>query len=384
MSRPLHILVLIDRDWTHPQAGGSGDNLFQHVREFVARGCRVTVVTSSYPGAAPVDRDGPVTILRRGGPYTVFPHTIWRVGRGAVPDADVVLEIMNGVTYLTPLWLRLPGVRQVHHISRGDQYVSEFGPRLGDLLGLLLESTPLRRLYRRSQFTTVSQATKGQLTALGIPAENVEVSHPGLRPEQFFEGPRAPTPTLISLGRIKRYKRVDLLLDVVDALPGVELDIVGRGDHSGALAAEIAARGLGDRVRLRGFVSEREKLELLAGAWALVTTSSAEGWGATALEAAACGTPTVALRVGGLVESISHEETGLLADDVAGLTEQVRRLVADPDLRDRLARAANERARALTWERTAGRTLELLFEQRATASRSRRSPRSRAHPARSG
>jgi glycosyltransferase involved in cell wall biosynthesis len=380
----LHVLVLIDRDWTHPQAGGSGDNLLQHVREFVAQGHRVTVVTSAYPGAAPVERDGAVTILRRGGPYTVFAHAVWRVRRGDVPDADVVLEVLNGVTYLTPLWLRLPAVRFVHHLSRGDQYVAEFGPVLGRLLGVLLETGPLRLLYRGKRFTTVSEATKAQLTGLGIPAASIEVNHPGLRPDQFAPSERAPVPSLISVGRIKRYKRVDLLLDLVERLPEVSLDVVGHGDHTEVLATEIAERGLQDRVRLRGFVEEQEKLALLASAWALVTASSAEGWGAVALEAAACGTPTVALRVGGLAEAVLHERTGSLADGLDDLEVQVRRIVEDPQLRDRLGAAALERARGLTWTHTAGRTLALLEDERATWSRSRWTPRSRGRPAPSG
>ena len=48
---PLHILVLTDRDWTHPQAGGTGANLTGYLEHWLARGHRVTVLTSGYPGA---------------------------------------------------------------------------------------------------------------------------------------------------------------------------------------------------------------------------------------------------------------------------------------------------------------------------------------------
>src|SRR5215207_10095622 len=105
-SRPLHILVLVDRDWTHPQAGGTGANLRAHVRYFTEWGHRVTIMTGSYPGAVPVEHDGPVTIHRRGGRKSVFPHAIAQVLlRRRARDADVVLEIVNGITFLTPLWL---------------------------------------------------------------------------------------------------------------------------------------------------------------------------------------------------------------------------------------------------------------------------------------
>jgi hypothetical protein len=68
----------------------------------------------------------------------------------------------------------------------------------------------------------------------------------------------------------------------------------------------------------------------------------------------------VALGIGGLAESVEHEVTGLLADDVAGLVGQAQRLVAERALRERLSRNALERARGLGWQSTAERTLELL------------------------
>ena len=141
-----------------------------------------------------------------------------------------------------------------------------------------------------------------------------------------FEEPlpaRSETPRLLYLGRLKRYKRIELLLDVVAEIPGAVLDVAGEGDHRPELEAEIARRGLADRVVLHGHVSEAEKAALYARAWVNLTASSAEGWCLTVMEAATCGTPSAALRVGGLPESIVDGETGLLADDGPGLTAAV-------------------------------------------------------------
>ncbi len=171
---------------------------------------------------------------------------------------------------------------------------------------------------------------------------------------------RSETPRLLYLGRLKKYKRIELLLDAVEAIPGAVLDIAGEGDHRPELEAEIARRGLGDRVVLHGHVTEAVKAQLYAQAWVNLTASSAEGWCLTVMEAATCGTPSVALRVGGLAESIVDGETGLLADDEAGLVAAVRRVVEEPGLRERLGAAARERAASFTWERTARETLDVL------------------------
>lgn len=363
--RPLHILILSDRDWTHPQGGGTGTNLYGQVARWIAWGHRVSVIACSHPGAAPVERIGALTLHRVGGRSTVFPRAILRQWRGLVPDADVVLEVVNGITFLTPLWLRTPSVTLVHHIHR-DHYVREMGLS-GRVAGFLLETLPLRLLYRRSQFLTISNASAVGIAAHGIPRERIEVGYIGVELDAFAPAPeaRAPEPTLLYLGRLKRYKRLEVVLEVLERNPGALLEIAGDGDHRPALEAQIQARGLAGRVRMHGHVSEQRKRELYQRAWLNVTGSSAEGWCLSVMEAAACGTPSAALAVGGLPESIDDGRTGVLADDPRDLADKVGAILGDPELRDSLGAAALERAADFSWDATAGNTLALLQAQHA-------------------
>ena len=360
-----HILLLTDRDWTHPQGGGTGANLFGQVAHWLDWGYRVTVVAGTYEGAEPVSRPAPgLELHHMGTRTTVFPRAAWAVRRGLARDADVVLEVVNGITFLTPLWCKTPRVTLVHHIHR-DHYVTELG-RKGAVAAVLAETIPLKLLYSGAPFLTISESAKRDITALGVSEEDVRVGYLGVVPfSGELPGPDA-TPRLLYLGRLKRYKRIELLLDVVEAIPDAVLDVAGEGDHRPELEAEIAARGLGDRVVLHGHVSEDEKAELYSRAWVNLTASSAEGWCLTVMEAATCGTPSAALRIGGLPESIVDGETGLLADDGPGLTAAVERLVGDHGLRETMGRAAQERASRFTWERTARESLELLQETAAT------------------
>jgi glycosyltransferase involved in cell wall biosynthesis/O-antigen/teichoic acid export membrane protein len=359
----VHILVLTDRDWTHPQGGGTGTNLFGHVSRWLAWGHRVSVIGAGYEGGASLERHGDLTMHRVGGRSTVFPRTIWKQWRGLVPDADVVLEVINGITFLTPLWMRTPRAALVHHVHT-DHYEREMG-RVGKVAGLFLETLPLKLLYPGSRFVVISHATQRDLEPFGIPPETVTVNHIGVELGAFAPGERAPQPTLLYLGRLKKYKRVEMLLDTVEALPATVLEIAGDGDHRPDLEAEIARRRLADRVRMHGHVDEATKLELLQRAWVNLTASSAEGWCLTVMEAAACATPSVAMRVGGLPESIADGLTGFLADDGAELTADVQRLVEDDGLRERMGEAAYDRAQEFTWDRTARRTLDVLEAEHA-------------------
>jgi glycosyltransferase involved in cell wall biosynthesis len=366
-SKPgLKILVLADRDWTHPQGGGSGANIQAQVTRWAAWGHRVSLIACSYPGAAAFERVNENLELHRiGGRSTVFPQAIARQWRGLVPDPDVVLEVINGVTFLTPLWLRAPHVAFVNHCHRF-HFREEMG-NPGRVAALALETLPLKMLYRRTPFVAVSRSTARELEEHGIPSDRIVVNHNGTDTEGFGPGTPARRPTLLYLGRLKRYKHIELLLDVVERVPGAVLEIAGDGDQRATIEGEIARRGLGNRVRMHGAVDAATRVALFRRAWVNLSASSCEGWGLTVMEAAACATPTVAIAAGGLTESIDHGRTGLLAHDVDELTAHTTRLIEDEVLRRRMGWAALTRARTFSWDRMASTTLSVLAAEHLAA-----------------
>ena len=356
-----HILLLTDRDWTHPQGGGTGTNLYGQVTRWLDWGHRVTVIAGTFPGAEAVSRPHErLEIHRMGSRLTVFARAAMATRRGIGAEADVVLEVINGIAFFTPLWwwLRSPTVALIHHVHQ-EHYVTELGTQ-GRVAALLLEKLPLKLLYGDTPVLTISAAARDDLIELGVEPERIHVHYMGVDPSPTPPVPRAAEPRLLYLGRLKAYKRIEVVLDVLEAIPGARLDIAGEGDHRPALEAEIAARGLGDRVTLHGHVSEDEKAHLYDGAWVSLTASSAEGWCLTVMEAALRGTPSAALAVGGLPESIVDGRTGLLADTPQELADSVAALVADDERRTQLGEAARERAEGFTWEQTARANLDVM------------------------
>jgi glycosyltransferase involved in cell wall biosynthesis len=79
------------------------------------------------------------------------------------------------------------------------------------------------------------------------------------------------------------------------------------------------------------------------------------------------GTPSVALRVGGLRVSIVDGETGFLASNVDELTERVRAVIDSPQLREQLGEVAEKRAHGFNWDATAAAYLAVLVDAAQTS-----------------
>jgi glycosyltransferase involved in cell wall biosynthesis len=192
--------------------------------------------------------------------------------------------------------------------------------------------------------------------------ELIRVIYPGIDSAHYTPdaGRRSPTPLFAYLGRLKKYKGVDLVIRAFAAVrhPSARLLIAGTGDYRPELERLAGALALHDRVQFLGFISEAEKVDLLRRAWSLAFASPKEGWGITNLEAAACGTPVVASDSPGIRESVRDGETGFLVPhgDVAAMGARLQRFADSPDLVSRLGTNGRRFAETFTWERAAADT----------------------------
>jgi len=228
---------------------------------------------------------------------------------------------------------------------------------------------PVPFVYRKSLFWALSKTTAEDLYSRGIPPERTEIIYPGFNEELLRPDPRVaktPFPSLVYVGRLKRYKRVDLIISATAKLqkkfPDIHFFVIGTGDHEKELRQQAVSLGLEKSVEFCGFVSEARKKELLQMARVGTQTSTIEGWGLGVIEAGACGTPTVASDSPGLRESVRNGETGMLVPhgDVGALTDAIARLLADDGFREKMGAAARQWARRFSWEEMARQSLRFL------------------------
>ena len=176
----------------------------------------------------------------------------------------------------------------------------------------------------------------------------------GLEPGLFHAG---------IVGRISRVKGIHFALRAMstDAVPAhVHLDIIGSGPEEDELRRYVVSQGLSGRVSFHGF--QRNVLDWIAHLDALLMPSLHEGLPYALLEAMSLGVPVVASQVGGLVEVLRHEQTGLLveAGNTDGLARALAGLARDPDLGHRLGSAAAQEQRdRYTLDRMVGDYLEI-------------------------
>jgi glycosyltransferase involved in cell wall biosynthesis len=359
----LRILVVNWQDLANPHSGGAEIHLHEVFGRLAGRGHEVTALVSGFAGGSTLaDADG-MRIHRTGGRHT-FPLAAPRFFRdrlAAIPW-DVVVEDLNKVPLFSPWWVRRPLVLLVHHLF-GATAFREASPPVAAATWAL--ERPIPRVYRGVPVQAVSGSTADDLVERGLLRADIEVIHNGVDLGFFTPDPatpRSPEPSFLYLGRLRRYKRVDLVLEALHRVRergvAATLAIAGRGDDEARLRATVARLGLGSAVRFEGFVSEERKRELLRGCWATVIASPREGWGITNVEAAACGTPAIAADAPGLRESVRDGETGILfpADDAGALAAALERLASAPAETAALGVRARRFAEGFSWERTAERT----------------------------
>jgi glycosyltransferase involved in cell wall biosynthesis len=206
---------------------------------------------------------------------------------------------------------------------------------------------PLRPLARRVLSSArlvicASRALADEARWLG--ASRVRVIPSGVDvPEQV--GEEDSPPHVLYAGRLSPEKGI---LELVAAANGFPLVVAG----DGPLRARVP--------EALGFLPPEELGRRYGRAAVVACPSRREGFGVVAAEAMAHGRPVVASAVGGLLDLVVHEETGLLVPpgDVDALRGALTELLGDEELRRRLGEAGRARARAeFSWDRVVDRML---------------------------
>jgi glycosyltransferase involved in cell wall biosynthesis len=224
----------------------------------------------------------------------------------------------------------------------------------------------------------VSHDLAGQMAGMGMDAARITVHYTGLDRDRFrplehtqlrsqlsrelgFAMPDN-APLLVCVGALIARKGQAVAIAALRDVPGARLVLVGTGEDEGALRAQAASAGVGERVLFAGSLDHDLMPLILSAADAMVLPTANEGLANAWVEALACGTPVVTCDVGGARELIACDTAGRLVERTPeAVAAGINAVLNNPPPREAVAALteafswdANAAALAEHWERLAG------------------------------
>jgi len=358
-AHPARVLFINWRDVGNPDAGGAETFTHEIARRWAAEGHDVTQLASSFDGGAATTEIDGIHVRRLGKLRNGSFHLRVQRELARLRGFDLVVESINTLPFLTPLWRRrLPPVVAVIHQLADDVWDAEL-PRPLAAIGRRVERA-LLDLYRDVRVVAVSPSTRDDLVRLGF--TNVAVVPNGRdEPPDIGGIEKEKVPTFVFVGRLAANKRPDHALaafaSIRRLLPDARLWIVGAGPMESQLAAALP-----DGAHLLGRLSRHQLYERMARAHCLLVPSVREGWGLVVIEANSVGTPAVGYDIPGLRDSVQHGHTGFLArtGDPEALARHALELVRDTERYAAMRREALAWAQRFSWDDTAWRLADVV------------------------
>jgi glycosyltransferase involved in cell wall biosynthesis len=304
------------------------------------------------PGVVPADARLPMPagVLTRAWQRADVPVAEQFVGR---------VDVVHGTNYVVP-----PARHAAEVVTVYDLTSARF-PELCAPASLRYPQLVRRAAARGAWVHVLAQAIGDEVVELlGVDPDRVRVIRSGLdapvsggdaaRGARLAGSPRY----VLGLGTVEPRKRFDDLVRAFDGLAADRDDIglvIAGPDGWGApdVASAIDRALHRRRIRRIGWVDERDRADLLAGATALAVPSVYEGFGYPPLEAMAAGTPVVATSVGALPEVLGNGAEFVPATDVDALVGALGRVLDDATHRARLVERGRARAATFSWDECA-------------------------------
>ncbi len=356
----MKILWLAHRDPLNPKGGGAEKTLYEVSKRLVSSGHDITLLTTSWKGCKQHEILDGLKIIRF---KTIF------VTHAAVPFIIIKYKfdvVINDLGHLVP-WIsptifssrNIIFFRHLHNRSLPGQVASLLVPILS-----ALEKT-YSLIYRRGQFVTESSTSILDLEHLGIKADRISKIEPGVDSRIFHVSIKTNYPSIVYFGGMRRYKRPDeslfALKTLRNAVPSLRMSIVGEGPEYHKVIRRAKELGVIEIVNFTGRLEVVELAKLVSRSWLNIHTSMTEGWGLSIIEAAACGTPTVAYNVPGVVDVVEDGLNGIKVKDGDrdALADAVLKILSNPAHWWSSSRKVAEK---YSWEKAAIKWEKLLKE----------------------
>ncbi len=351
----LRFLILNWRDTKHLWSGGAEIYVHELAKQFIAQGHQVTLFCGNDGKCKRNEIIDGVEIIRRGGFFTVYLWAMLYYVLKFHDQFDVIIDSENGIPFFTPLYSRRPKFLLIHHIHQ--KYFRDNLKFPMQQIASFLEAKLMPLAYKDEKIITVSNSSKKDIVALGyVNPKNISIVNPGIKLPNLNKVPKkSNNPKILYLGRIRPYKNIDIAIyafqQVVKKYPLAKFHIAGEGESIDQLKELARSLNLRKSVIFHGKVDDATREYLYRTSWFSVQPSSFEGWGITVIESNSYGTPVIASRVPGLIDSVVRNKTGLLVPlkNIGLLASAMEKLIVEKKLRIQMSKNALTRAQKFDW-----------------------------------
>jgi len=385
--------VLLTRSYPPDKVGGVGRYIHQLARTLAQRGHQVHVLTAG-TGHDRVDFEECIWVHRitakaheapRGEALRGVPAHIWNHSRTMLDEAREIAQRRQVDAVYGPVWdteglafLDQPDFPLITSLQTTLQFYIDSNPHLKEDRAFMRDfAEPMLRmerllLTRSDGIHAISEAITHEIeSAYSVRFEQERLWTVPLGLEDWTAKAAPPSPSLAPategsgtgevracfVGRLESRKGVDLVMEIAPALlrehAGVHLEFVGNDTIAAddgrtwrqRFESHPGFAGIRDRVVFHGEMSDEGLRDAYRGADIVLAPSRFESFGLVHLEAGMYGKPVVGGRIGGMMEVVEDGVTGILAEpgDAQSLRAALDRLLADPQLRERMGRAGRQR-----------------------------------------
>ena len=272
-------------------------------------------------------------------------------------DPDAIIDDMGHAVPWCSSWFTHKRVivffRHLHARSLPGQ-VNIF---LGKIITFIEKMYPF--IYKNNKFVTESDTSENDLIDLGIKKENIIRIPPGVNLNLFYPGEKTENIQLLYFGGLRKYKRPEYAIKVYEELcneiKNLKLVVTGCGPMLDKMKEDIKNKNY--NIDFLGKIDYNKLSKIIRESWVNLHFSVTEGWGYSIMESSASGTPSVAFKVPGVVDTIKNNFNGFLVEDISDFKNKILYIIKNEDL---FIKNSRKFAENFTWDKTVEMWYKLL------------------------
>lgn len=367
----MNILIFSWRDIKHSNAGGAEQVMHEHAKGWVRAGHKVIHFSSKTENLSGSEIIDGVEFIRSGYQYLgvqLAGFFYYLKNRSRI---DFVVDEFHGIPFFTPIFVRKRKLAVLQEVARKVWLLNPLPKPINWIIGIIgfLGEPCVFLLYKKTNFMLGSNSAKKDVIKMGIPEKFITiVPHGFIVPKISVLPKKEEKKTIVYLGKLSKDKGIEDALEcfsILNKKGNHQFWIIGKKEsksYFNQLKRLIKKLRLDGKVKFWGFVSDEKKFELLSRAHILINPSVHEGWGLVNIEANSVGTPVVAYRSAGLIDSVKSGVSGIICTENTpeSMTEIIENLLADNLKYQKLINGAISWSKEFSWEKSKKLSLELI------------------------